>query len=286
MFSSLALKSQSLVKYDDLTKVLENIYTADQEPRLIIDSLIQKFGYNSTEVRRHFENIAKIDSANIAIVSKIIDQNGWLSATETSVKANEALFLVIQHADITTRLKYLPLLKIAVEQNKAKATNYAYLLDRTLMDQGKFQIYGSQLSGPQKGELEFYPIGDEQNVNIRRKAIGLEPLENYAKGLTATNYTLPAQDIYQNKFVIILLVFDTQNNPLSDALVYSGNNKLIGKTDKFGKLKLVLKKEYRNWALLIRKDGYTTSSYALESNNKDVFTMGFRLAKKEIETSK
>jgi hypothetical protein len=60
-----------------------------------------------------------------------------------------------------------------------------------LTKQGKKQIYGSQLKTNEKtGKYEFYPIEDEPNVNKRRVAIGLEPLEEYAKRF-GLDYTLP-----------------------------------------------------------------------------------------------
>ena len=53
--------------------------------------------------------------------------------------------------------------------------------DRILMNQGKKQIYGSQVVYNKKGEQVFYPIEDEANVNIRRAKIGMQPIEEYAK---------------------------------------------------------------------------------------------------------
>jgi hypothetical protein len=49
------------------------------------------------------------------------------------------------------------------------------------MRQGKKQIYGSQVVFSKTGEPEFYPIDDEKNVNIRRKKVGMQPIEEYAK---------------------------------------------------------------------------------------------------------
>ncbi len=40
------------------------------------------------------------------------------------------------------------------------------------------------------GKNEFFPIEDEANVNKRRAAVGLEPLEEYAKHF-GIDYVLP-----------------------------------------------------------------------------------------------
>jgi hypothetical protein len=47
--------------------------------------------------------------------------------------------------------------------------------------EGKKQIYGSQLQTNAQGQLEFYPIEDEANMDKRRQSVGLEPLAEYAK---------------------------------------------------------------------------------------------------------
>jgi hypothetical protein len=280
LISSFSLVGQTRVEFDSITRVLEKVYKSDQEPRLALDSLGKKFGYASIEMKQHWKKVSETDSINTAVVSNIIDTYGWLSAKETSEKANSSLFLVIQHADIETREKYLPVLKEAVEQGRAKARDYAYLLDRTLMDKGKFQVYGSQLTGAKKGELSFYPIRDEKNVNERRKEMGLQPIEEYAKGLISEAYVLPKKDLYKNKIIIIGSVADTENKPLAGAGIYLGDNTLISKTDGNGNFRLILGRKFKNWAFIIRKEGYKSMAMTFDNNEMDVYTMGYRLQKK------
>jgi hypothetical protein len=275
---SMSVFGQTRVELDSITRVLERVYESDQEPRQAIDSLGKKFGYGSFEMTQYWKEIGHTDSLNTAIVTNIINTYGWLSAAETSEKANSALFLVIQHADIKTRERYLAVLRKAVEQGKAKARDYAYLLDRTLMDKGKFQIFGTQLTGAKKGELSFYPIADEKNVNKRRKEIGLQPIEEYAKGLTPKSYVLPKTDLYRNKFVIIGTVLNMENQPLANAGIYFGDNRIISNTDDNGIFKLVLDKKYKNWAFIIRKEGYKSMAIALDNNETDVYTVAYVLS--------
>lgn len=65
------------------------------------------------------------------------------------------------------------------------------LEDRVLTKQHKPQSYGSQLTrSSSTGTIEFFPIEDEANVNKRRAAVGLEPLEDYAKRFRL-DYKLP-----------------------------------------------------------------------------------------------
>ena len=127
------------------------------------------------------------DSLDLARVSAIIDSAGWLGAEEIGHKANQALFLVIQHADRWPKEQesFLPLMRDAVKNGKARADELAMLEDRVAVNSGRPQIYGSQI-GWKDGKGFVQPMEDEEHVNERRAAVGLEPLEKYAErfGLT------------------------------------------------------------------------------------------------------
>jgi hypothetical protein len=98
------------------------------------------------------------------------------------------VFLVIQHADLATQERYLPIMREAVKNGKALASDLALLEDRVLTRNGKPQIYGSQLQeNHTTGKYEFAPIQDAANVNKRRASVGLPPLEDYAK-MMGINY--------------------------------------------------------------------------------------------------
>ncbi len=78
----------------------------------------------------------------------------------------------------------------------AQSPTFASRLKRKLLNGPIFggaykQIYGSQIHRDQKtGKYFVAPIEDEQNVNKRRAAVGLEPLEEYAKQWNI-DYKLP-----------------------------------------------------------------------------------------------
>lgn len=112
---------------DSIVNVLENVFKTDTELRLQLDSLLTKVEYNSPEALRMYTQISKSDSLNVEIVTKILDIYGWLSVDETSKNANDALFLVIQHADLKTQLNYIPMLTQAVKNKKPCLSNLRYL---------------------------------------------------------------------------------------------------------------------------------------------------------------
>jgi hypothetical protein len=163
-----------------LQKELMQIRDDDQMHRMMIDSVQAKHGYDSQQMRVLWKTINDIDSINLIKVQRILDTKGWVGADTVGGLANQALFLVIQHADLKTQERYLPMMKEAVAAGKASAADLALLIDRVEMRNGRPQIYGSQLN-MKDGKYTIYQILDEPNVNKRRAEVGLPPLEQYVK---------------------------------------------------------------------------------------------------------
>ena len=165
-----------------LIAALDTIFTNDQQDRRNITQLQQTYGSASKQMDSLWKRITYYDSINLIAVKKIIDTYGWPGPDVVREQGSITVFLVIQHAGLATQEKYLPLMREAVKKGKARASDLAMLEDRVLMGNGKPQIYGSQLREiGSTGKYEFYPIEDEANVNKRRAAVGMPPLEYYAK---------------------------------------------------------------------------------------------------------
>ena len=96
-------------------------------------------------------------------------------------QGNRTLFLVIQHADIKTQEKYLPMMREAVKNSRASASHLALLEDRVALRKGGKQIYGSQIATPKDCEAYVEPLDDPDNVDKRRAAVGLGPLADYVQ---------------------------------------------------------------------------------------------------------
>jgi hypothetical protein len=90
--------------YASLRSKLETMYQTDQQYRIILDSLVrkQKLEWSSPEVQHWIPIAMQQDSANLASVKNILDQFGWIGMDKIGPKANETLFLIIQHADSIT----------------------------------------------------------------------------------------------------------------------------------------------------------------------------------------
>lgn len=167
---------------EQLARQLEAILDEDQKYRIMLDSLNKvSSGRQSSEYQNMVKNIKKADSINLINVKAILDEHGFLGDDVVGRKGTAALFLVIQHADLATREYYLPMMREASKQNKIHPRNLALIEDRTALDQGKKQIYGTQLGEDSTGRLNVLPLEDPDNVDKRRKAAGMPPLSEYLK---------------------------------------------------------------------------------------------------------
>ncbi len=163
--------------HDSLALLLLKIYEDDQKYRKMMDEIKYRYGNDSKEYRELIESMVRQDSNNLVNVTQTIDQYGWLSVNEVGHSGNSALWLVIQHAELSIQEKYFPVMKAAVENHKASKQNLAYLEDRILMRQGKKQLYGTQYKlDPKTGEMRLWDIDNPENLNKRRESVGLPPM--------------------------------------------------------------------------------------------------------------
>jgi hypothetical protein len=174
-------KEKAEANFDkDLVAILDTIYDDDQTYRQQIAEIQDKYGRESEEMKNHWEIITEKDSINLIKVKKILDEKGWLGADVIGGKGNLTLFLVIQHADIETQEKYLPMMQEAVKKGNASASSLALLEDRVALRNGGKQIYGSQIGYDEESD-EYYvlPLLDPDNVDKKRAEVGLGTIQDY-----------------------------------------------------------------------------------------------------------
>ena len=176
-----------------LTRELDSIYDADQNGRQQIMATENKYGDTSKQMKALWAAMGKQDDIDLIKIKAVLDKYGWVGPDVVGSKGNTTLFLVIQHADSLTRDKYLPMMRTAVKNGKAQASQLALMEDRSALENGKKQIYGSQVARDEKANKYYFrPIEDEANVDKRRKSVGLPPLEEYAQQW-GINYKLPKE---------------------------------------------------------------------------------------------
>ncbi|WP_197463465.1 DUF6624 domain-containing protein [Cochleicola gelatinilyticus] len=116
---------------------------------------------------------------NAKQLNEIIKTIGFPTIEAVGKEANEAAWLIIQHAisDPAFMKKCLKLLEQAVNENKANPIHLAYLSDRIAVLEGNPQQYGTQFDWDKNYQLSPNKYDDLLKVNERRKSLGLNSLE-------------------------------------------------------------------------------------------------------------
>jgi hypothetical protein len=172
----------------ELLPTLDTLYNEDQSFRNKYFELIT--GKAPQTVIDSMRTIIKQkDSINLIKVNKILNQYGWLGPQDIGMNGSQALFLVIQHADLKTQQKYLPMIEKAEREGKISSSNLAILQDRIAMREGKKQLYGSQEFTDKITGISYrYPIINPDKLDERRKSMGLQPMEEYDKNWDVNDY--------------------------------------------------------------------------------------------------
>ena len=161
---------------------LLTILDEDQKYRKQIHETLKKFNDDSKEMQDLWKITLQNDSINLLKVKKILDEKGWVGKDKVGAQANSALFLVIQHSDLETQKKYLPMMKEAVIKGNANAGSLALLIDRIEIREGRKQIYGSQIGTKPDNKTQYVlPLIDPDNVDKRRTEVGLGAMSDYVK---------------------------------------------------------------------------------------------------------
>jgi hypothetical protein len=163
---------------------LENVKSSDQTLRNEYSKMLTDARAKGIEVdpAARKEILARIDAQdaeNQRRVFALIDQHGWPPQSKVGPDAAIAAFLVVQHAALADQQKYLGRYRDAVAAGEASKSNLALLEDRILIREGKKQRYGTQADT--KNGVSILPTEDEDNLDARRKDMGLPPICDYLK---------------------------------------------------------------------------------------------------------
>lgn len=174
-------KQAETKELDSLKIKLETLFMEDQLFRRLYQDAEKKFGQDSAEMEYFWKVVEEQDERIELEFIKIIEKYGWLGINQVGRLANGTQFSIMQHSSIETKEKYAPLMKESVMINESQPIHYARLIDRILVNANKPQIYGSQTTNDDNGNPIFFEIEKPELVNKRRKEIGLDGIENFAK---------------------------------------------------------------------------------------------------------
>ena len=177
-----------------IKKRLEKIHSIDDSNRDKLQFLFSnKEKYSDEYFSKKITQVEKKDIKNFLYVEKIVRKYGWIGVDSIGIRANEAIFLVVQHCpdglSKRTDLNYfLNELKESIDRKQTNKKFYPYLYDRLKMQEGKKQLFGTQFITDDNGGASLYPIENEKNLNDRRMEYGLSPIESYVKKMFNLQY--------------------------------------------------------------------------------------------------
>lgn len=171
----------ALSSCNQYNRILEEVYDNDQAAREWTKGMSS---LTADEIEAYATEMERVDSLNQAIVFEILDKDGWPS--NLSNKANQAIWIVIDHSNLAFQRKYLYLVKEKAEECILEKADYAILNDRVLMGEGNPQIYGTQIKMnativDDEIAMQFFlwPVENPIVLDSLRNTMGLSPIKEY-----------------------------------------------------------------------------------------------------------
>lgn len=154
-----------------------------QKDQTVQDEIIRKSQAGETVEASDWARKDSVFLSHIHRAREIIEKHGWPGIDKIGEDGSQSLFLIVQHADADPAFqkKALHHLNATFEKGQALGKNVAYLTDRVRVAEGLPQVYGTQLdyddnACPIPGHIE-----NEENVDVLRAEVGMEPLNEYIK---------------------------------------------------------------------------------------------------------
>jgi len=121
-------------------------------------------------------------------LGEIMDEYGWPTAELVGEEAARAAWLIAQHADrqLDVQRRALRLMQQTVSAGSANLRELAFLRDRTLVNEGRKQIYGTQIAGVKDGAPVPWPCEEPERMDELRAEVGIEPFDEYVAKFSVT----------------------------------------------------------------------------------------------------
>jgi hypothetical protein len=164
-----------------------------------VDQYVRKFtqeghlrGFSPTENQVFSQQIAArmtaVDVANTAEIKAMLEKFHWFGISEFGAQADNNAWLLVQHADQDPAFqrKIVARLDPLAARGETKPSHFALLFDRVALsysDPAKrtLQRFGTQGQCTGPGAWEPFPVEDPDNLDERRRSVGLPPMAEYKK---------------------------------------------------------------------------------------------------------
>ena len=161
---------------------LREVLRLSQQSPSPVDSLLSAYA-----------RMQEVDAGNQRMVAGLLEE-GW--PEEISDEAGEALWLVIDHADLEMQRRFMPLVEEQMKAGRLAKSSYATLLDRMLMRENRPQRYGTQTrsftrivegdSVCDQRVCYVWPVEHPASLDSLRAAMGLIPIGEYLQAVEET----------------------------------------------------------------------------------------------------
>lgn len=167
---------------EELRDELIEMGRRDQEIRERIVPLLATVDFERPPTEEWIALVAEqdaIDEANIRRLEEIVNELGWPGPALVGVEASTAAEVILNHAELPELKRLVPFLREAAAAGQADSGQLAMAEDQIRVEEGRDQIYGTEIVNGPDGTLVLYPIEDPESVDERRASVGLPPLEVY-----------------------------------------------------------------------------------------------------------
>jgi hypothetical protein len=189
--NALHVKSQNPV-YILLREQIDSLADEDQKWRNMMRQLsngeLKADRYNKESVSKM---IVTTDSLNYLEVKEIFETFKFPGYDMVGAKSSNHFWLLAQHQDAHPAFQdsILSEMKIQVDSSNASASDYAYLMDRVKVNTHQLQVYGTQMQmNSDSTSYEPRPVVEPEQLNARRKSMGLITIEDYIESMNNFYY--------------------------------------------------------------------------------------------------
>jgi hypothetical protein len=166
----------------NLFQLIDSLAREDQKWRHLSREMRNSGNSDSVKLAETYEMMRRTDSLNHLALIDIVARHGFPDYDQLGAEGTHNFWLLMQHQDQHPDFQedVLKRMEIAVGQQKADGKDYAYLLDRVMVNTGKQQVYGTQMTLNAEGtSFEPKPCVDPENLDKRRASVGLGTIAAY-----------------------------------------------------------------------------------------------------------
>jgi hypothetical protein len=182
LFTAFQIHAQTEnVKLPAVAKQIDLMIEHDQSvAKRHIDLMNQNAKSDAPEMKSLMDEWKTVADADKIQLKTLFKENGFLGYSEVGEQSSHNFLQMVQRmdADSTFQQEVLVEMKKHIAKINASPIEFAYLTDRVNLNQGKPQVYGTQLKINEKGtSYEPKMVIDPKNLNTRRAEIGLGTIE-------------------------------------------------------------------------------------------------------------